>query len=363
MRFETPTSPSNKQKIIWGTLILGRSFEVFAHERLSICRDHDPCILLLMGLYLLGTVSLLWAFAEEPEQAISILCHVLPRCAYDLVLGNEFLTATKTLTKSCHRLTRCLFSIVNNIPHFGFLGETSQRLDGTLGETRSVLAVPDTGAERNVMSLQYAVDHGFRLKTERSHCGYLQFADGSYDKTVGQVETSWTFASGERISVTFEVLEYCCSDVIIGEQILTDHNVFVEHATSIILAEISDDDGSYGLAPFDYMNSWQRAYKRIVDKAASKRVEGPLNASVLDNDYIQEQHRRNLWNYEYDFGINASEIEQQLELVRRERYKSDRAAMSAQPNPAEPSGASAGRPPSKRRIPVVPSLPTSQSPW
>lgn len=165
-----------------------------------------------------------------------------------------------------------------------------------------------------------------------------------------------TFASGERIPVTFEVLEYCCSDVIIGEQILTYQNVFVEHAASIILGEISDDHGSYGLAPFDFMNSWQRTYQRIVDKTASKRVEG----SILDNDYIQKQHRRNLWNYKYDFGTNASEIEQQLELARRERYKSERAAMSAQPNPAGPG---AGRPPSKRRIPVVPSLPTSQSAW
>lgn len=302
-----------------------------------------------------GTVSLLWAFAEEPEQPFSIICHVLPRCTYDLILGNGFLTATRTLTKFCHRLTRCVFSIVNNIPHFGFLGETSQRLEGILGDTHSVLAVPDTGADRNVMSLQYAVENGFTLKAGRNHCGYLQFADGSYDKTVGQVETSWTFASGERIPVTFEVLEYCCSDVIIGEKVLTEQNVFVEHAASVVMTEIPDDD-SYELAPFDFMNSWQRTYTRITSKSVRSASKEPHN----DNEYIQEQHRRNLWNCKYDFGTKASAIEQQLELARRERYKSERAeraAMSAQPGP------NAGRQPPQRRIPVVPSIPTSQSPW
>ena len=130
------------------------------------------------------------------------------------------------------------------------------------------------------MSLQYAVDHGFKLLTGQNHCGYLQFADGSYDKTVGQVKTYWTFESGERIPVTFEVLEYCCSDVIIGEEILTEQNVFVEHAASLFLTVTLDDD-SYELAPFDFFKSWQIRYKRLMKKAASMREKGVLFNSGL----------------------------------------------------------------------------------
>ena len=226
-------------------------------------------------MYRLGTVSILWAFAENPKEAFPILCHIIPRCTYDLILGNGFLTATKTLTKFCHRLTRRLFSVINNMPHFGFLGETYQWLQGTLAEEHSVLAIPDTGADRNIMSLQYAVDHGFELMTGPNHCGYLQFADGSYDKTVGQVKTYWTFASGERIPVTFEVLEYCCSDVIIGEEILMEQNVFVDHAASILLIATLDDD-SYELASFDFVKSWQRRCQRVINKAASMRAKGSL---------------------------------------------------------------------------------------
>ena len=163
--------------------------------------------------------------------------------------------------------------MVNNISHFSFLGETYQRLHGTLADKLSVLAIPDTGADRNVMSLQYAVEHGLEIKTGPKHCGYLQFADGSYDETVGQVETHWTFATGERIPVTFEVLEYCCSDVIIGEEILTEHNVFQRHEASIFQIAAVDDD-CFELAPFDFVNSWQKGCEKLMLKAGWRRAKG-----------------------------------------------------------------------------------------
>ena len=238
----------------------------------------------LMCLYRSGTVSVLWDFAENPKETFLIVCHVLPHCTYDLILGNGFLSATKTLTEFCHRISRCLFSVVNNVSHFGFLGETSQRLRGALADKYPVLAIPDTGADRNIMSLQYAVSNGFELKTGQNRCGYLQFADGSYDKTVGQVETYWTFASGERIPATFEVLEYCCSDVVIGDSILVEQNIFVEHAASICLTEVLDDN--YELAPFDFVSPWQRSFKRVIKKAIPTRAKGSLTESKLGSWYL-----------------------------------------------------------------------------
>ena len=225
-------------------------------------------------------MSVLWAFAEDRQKTLSILCHVIPSCTYDLILGNGFLRATNTLTRFRHRLTKCLFSVIDSVPHFGFLGETYQRLQGTLADEHSVLAIPDTGADKNVMSLKYAVDHGFEIMTGENHRGYLQFADGSYDKTVGQIKTDWAFASGERAPVAFEVLEYCCSDVVIGEEILMEHNVFVEHAASIFLTATGHDD-SYELSSFDFTNAWQKCYGRVVNKIASIGARGSLGQSWL----------------------------------------------------------------------------------
>ena len=123
------------------------------------------------------------------------------------------------------------------------------------------------------MSLQYALENGLEVKKGPKYSGYLQFADGSYDLTVGQVETHWTFAAGERIPVTFEVLEYCCSDVIIGEEILTEHNVLQKHEASIVQTAAVDDD-RFELAPFDFLNSWQKGCEKLMVKAAWKRAKG-----------------------------------------------------------------------------------------
>lgn len=76
--------------------------------------------------------------------------------------------------------------------------------------------------------------------------------------------------------VTFEVLEHCCSEVIIGEEILTEQNVFVENSASIVSTATLDDDDSYRLAPFDFINSWQRSCRRAIAKATFMRAKGSL---------------------------------------------------------------------------------------
>ena len=91
-----------------------------------------------------------WAFAEKPAEIFDIICHVLPHCTYDLILGSGFLTATETMSKYRRRITECVFSIANAF-HLNFLGNDSQYLRGSLADRYTVLALPDTGAEVNVI--------------------------------------------------------------------------------------------------------------------------------------------------------------------------------------------------------------------
>jgi hypothetical protein len=101
----------------------------------------------------IGTVTVDYAFAEEPSNIHKLICHVLPHCVYDLILGNAFLTATETMSKFRRRLTECVFSVVNMF-HLGFLGNNSLQLEGVLADMYDVTATPDTGAERNVIDFE-----------------------------------------------------------------------------------------------------------------------------------------------------------------------------------------------------------------
>lgn len=49
------------------------------------------------------------------------------------------------------------------MPRFGFLGGSRQRLYGKLAGKHNVHAIPDSGADRNVMDLQYAISNNFEI--------------------------------------------------------------------------------------------------------------------------------------------------------------------------------------------------------
>lgn len=134
------------------------------------------------------------------------------------------------------------------------------------------------------MSLQFAVSNGFELKTGPKQCGYLQFADGSYDKTVGQVETFWTFTSWEMIPVIFEILEYCCSEVVIGADMLIEQLVFQKYADSLS-SIIALDDNCAGLPPFDYVRPWQERCKKLFKKLALTEARGELTKPRLSQKF------------------------------------------------------------------------------
>ena len=102
---------------------------------------------------IIGTVNVRWAFADKPTETIEVVCHVISNCAYDVILGRQFLSMTETFTKYKHRLTKCLSSAAA-VLRFNLLDESCQFLEGTLGDTYKTDAVPDTGAEGNVMDLR-----------------------------------------------------------------------------------------------------------------------------------------------------------------------------------------------------------------
>jgi hypothetical protein len=100
-----------------------------------------------------GTVAIHWAFADNPGKKYPILCQVLPGCLYDLILGKSFEKAVETYSRYRRRLTQCAFSLAN-VFRVNLIGNAPQRLVGILGSKHRVFAVPDTGAECNVMDAE-----------------------------------------------------------------------------------------------------------------------------------------------------------------------------------------------------------------
>ena len=68
--------------------------------------------------------------------------------------------------------------------------------------------------------------------------------------SVGQVHTTWTFAHGLRAPLIFEVLEECCHDVLL------DNDIFELDAASIITLPVDTDH--FSLGPFRFLSKWQQ---------------------------------------------------------------------------------------------------------
>ncbi|KAL8788171.1 MAG: hypothetical protein Q9213_001810 [Squamulea squamosa] len=257
--------------------------------------------------------------------------------------------------------------MLNSFSHFSFLGETCQKLQGTLAGKCDVLALPDTGAERNVIDLDFALQLGLQINRAEGCREFVQFADGTFEQTLGRVHTHWTFANGQQIPIAFEVLENCCASVIIGEEVLSDHNVFEEHASSIMTLPNEKED--YELAPFDFVRTWQWPFERLRQMLRPKKKRR-RKGTRIEYDQAEEQRRVNAWNYKYDFGASAHAAEKELERLRRERHASslENTPEGTTLRQRHTSGVTASRQrhtadntASCHHMPLIPSVPTART--
>ena len=105
------------------------------------------------------------------------------------------------------------------------------------------------------------------------------------------MNTTWTFASGLQIPVTFEVLENCSADVIIGEEVLWEHDVFRSHAAAIYEKPYkNEEDELLDLAPFSYMGKWQQKSSYFKHKLLSKFNSESPNPNQHHSNYLHNQN-------------------------------------------------------------------------
>ena len=176
-----------------------------------------------------------WTFEDRPDEPYMLVFHLLPDCAHSIILGNAFLAETETLTRNRHRIQ---VETVHGqgIQHVNVAGSLNQRLIGCL-DGMETLALPDTGSEVHIVSEAYARKRGFDINTNHEHRNILRLANGSVQETVGQIEADWTCGEGGgggSKTLTFEVLAGCPYEVIIGQGLLFDDDVFLTPADWLV---------------------------------------------------------------------------------------------------------------------------------
>jgi hypothetical protein len=181
----------------------------------------------------------------------------------------------------------------------------------------------------------------YDLPIDYTCTNWVQFADCTHQQTLGRVNTHWAFASGECIPITFEVLEKCADKVIIGEDIIYNHDVFTEYRHSIRTFNREQESHLSELAPFAFISSSQKKANDLAKKLLGGSTKGgmsldtPLHRdSVLivtfklieatlsaeDQALESERLRREDWNIQTDFGNNADVVEKQAEKDRRAKF-------------------------------------------
>lgn len=214
----------------------------------------------------LGTVTEPYYFEEEAEPH-TVKFDILRHPPHDLILGDLFLSRTETLTTNSHRLQKELLANLNFRP-FCSMNSSRTRLAGKLGG-ENALALPDTGCMANLISLNYALEHGLRISTAREDRGYLRYADGQVEPTIGRVTIPWAFADQPEDSfmVDFEVVADCRYDVILGQHTLLDEQAYTKHSGSFV-ADIRDEE-AFELSPVAWTPHWVEKCRRKTSKPST----------------------------------------------------------------------------------------------
>jgi hypothetical protein len=125
------------------------------------------------------------------------------------------LTATRPAHNSCYAIM-CLKVLL-----------TQQHL------TREAIAIPDNGANLNLMSLEYAKGAGFNLDRSSGAELPLTIGNGHTVFTVGKVFTMIHLhqyaTSSDRISITFFVVNGLVADVVLGRHFSKKNRLFETH--------------------------------------------------------------------------------------------------------------------------------------
>ena len=251
-----------------------------------------------------GEIEISWQFEGESNLSYEMVLQVLPNSIFDVMIGAKFLYETNTMAGNNHRLRRIpkpdRAMLARNV---NFCGSPSRYLNGVLlgadSKPEWCFALPDSGAEANIISYEFAKRRGWltnlvpRSESER----LLLFADGSTAKSEGQLHLEWTFCHGWRTALenaehhlTFDVLSGCPVDAILGEDFLINTDAFENHANAFV---VNYFNRTLSVAVVVWANNIS-LFSPLKDKLKRKRNVENLRAQTSQGDGVKVEDPTNL---------------------------------------------------------------------
>lgn len=173
------------------------------------------------------------------DSLLDCVFHVFNSLAVPVIMGLDFLQRTETLTRHRDRLIEEPVPVVQTL-RVNSVGKPKQNLVCRL-DTYVGCAMPDTGSDLNLVNPEFARTRAFHIEPAYEK---LEFADCSTGYTSGVIRASFSVGDfsdlegflprAEVGELEFYILDNLNADIIMGQDIIDDLDVFGSHAQSFI---------------------------------------------------------------------------------------------------------------------------------
>ncbi|KAH8800935.1 hypothetical protein F5882DRAFT_165376 [Hyaloscypha sp. PMI_1271] len=192
----------------------------------------------------LGRVQAMCAFAKDQGVALVTAFYVFRTMVSDLIIGMDFLDVTETMTKHKHRFDKKVFPL-QGIPQISALNNPRRRLR-CLASGQIMLANADTGAEMNLVSVNYVESRRLVLDKLSSGETQVQLADGSIVYLAGKVYLTVHLDLTHHGTIydpreVFYVMEGLTCSLLFGEDALEGLDAFETYRDNLVLEPLEDD--------------------------------------------------------------------------------------------------------------------------
>ena len=230
-----------------------------------------------------GIVRLKCAFALGERCLTRQSFHVIDNLVVPVIIGKKFLDISETMTSNQHRLEAVWISAKKafRVMHLN----RPRQLVRCYVNGKLVHANPDSGSEVDLMSPFYARENMLKIEALEEGEDWVQFADGSTAKLLGKTHVDLDLYDGHYKSATgyrgrsrtFYLLDGLRTDILLGEEVLYDMDVFTEHEDSFV------DSDDCGLSVEMNLITWFDKRTRqmsdtlsVLSSARSKQSKSPL---------------------------------------------------------------------------------------